>query len=77
MQQSIFNGPPVSTSKEDAAPGLLKPSAANRDDHEMEDAKSPASVAGVKRRREDEDDGEEDDVDSEGDAAMEEDSDDE
>lgn len=66
----------MSTNKEAAAPGLLKPSSAGAGDHEMEDAKSPASVAGVKRRREDEDDAEEDEVDSEGDAAMEEDSDD-
>jgi U2 small nuclear ribonucleoprotein B'' len=50
----------------------LKPPAAN-EDQTMEDARSPASMAGQKRRRDEEDDEEDD---SEGDAAMEEDSDD-
>jgi U2 small nuclear ribonucleoprotein B'' len=78
LQQSIFNAPPsaaTTTSTAPApAPGTLKPppSAA---DHAMEDARSPTnSVAGQKRRREEEEEPEED---SEGDVAMDEDSDDE
>jgi len=71
LQQSIFNAPPSSTTNTVPAPvGTLKPPA----DHPMEDARSPTtSVAGQKRRR-DEEEAEED---SEGDVAMEEDSDDE
>ena len=75
LQQSIFNGPPSAamfTTATASAPGTLKPHAA---DHVMEDARSPAtSVAGQKRRRDEEEEVEED---SEGDVAMEEDSDDE
>jgi len=74
LQQSIFNAPPSSvTTTTTQAPSALKlPAAA---DYAMEDARSPAtSVAGQKRRRDEEDEPEED---SEGDVAMEEDSDDE
>lgn len=74
LQQSIFNGPPSAAMASTAAataPGTLKPPAT---DHAMEDARSPTtSVAGQKRRREEE----ENEEDSEGDVAMEEDSDDE
>jgi U2 small nuclear ribonucleoprotein B'' len=74
LQQSIFNAPPssaMSTTATAPAPGTLKPPTA---DHAMEDARSPTtSVAGQKRRR----DEEEVEEDSEGDVAMEEDSDDE
>ena len=76
LQQSIFNAPPSAVSASTAAPatGMLKTPAAGHD-HAMEDARSPAtSVAGQKRPRDDEDEPEED---SEGDVAMEEDSDDE
>ena len=74
LQQSIFNAPPSSTAT--IVPphsGSLKP--LPNTDHAMEDARSPTtSVAGQKRRRDEE---EEVDEDSEGDVAMEEDSDDE
>jgi U2 small nuclear ribonucleoprotein B'' len=71
LQQSIFNAPPSASNAVAAAPGTLKPPAG---DQTMADARSPAtSVAGQKRRR-DEEEAEED---SEGDVAMEEDSDDE
>jgi U2 small nuclear ribonucleoprotein B'' len=78
LQQSIFNAPPSAATTIPATlpprPEGLKPppSAA---DHAMEDARSPTnSAAGQKRRRDEE---EEPDEDSEGDVAMEEDSDDE
>jgi len=82
LQQSIFNAPPSSAMSTTTlppapanlppAPGTLKPPAA---DQAMEDARSPTtSVAGQKRRRDEEEEAEED---SEGDVAMEEDSDDE
>ncbi|KAG0650629.1 U2 small nuclear ribonucleoprotein B [Hyphodiscus hymeniophilus] len=75
LQQSIFNGPPSAAMSNTAtapAPGTLKPPGT---DHAMEDARSPTtSVAGQKRRRDTEDEADED---SEGDVAMEEDSDDE
>lgn len=67
LQQSIFNAPP-SAAVATASAGTLKPPG----DTAMQDANSPASVAGQKRRRE-----EEEEEDSEGDVAMEEDSDDE
>ncbi len=78
LQQSIFNAPPsASTSTAPAsapAPGTLRPPPAAVD-HAMEDARSPTtSVAGQKRRRDEESEQEED---SEGDVAMDEDSDDE
>jgi U2 small nuclear ribonucleoprotein B'' len=77
LQQSIFNAPPSATTISSLPPppsAKLNPPSASGD-HAMADAKSPAgSVAGQKRRR-DEDD--EDEEDSEGDVAMEEDSDDE
>lgn len=75
LQQSIFNAPPSSTATIIPPPsGTLKPPPAA--DQAMEDAKSPTtSVAGQKRRRDEEE--EEVDEDSEGDVAMEEDSDDE
>jgi len=73
LQQSIFNAPPSSTASTlPPRPELKPPSVA---DHAMEDARSPTtSIAGQKRRRDEE---EEADEDSEGDVAMEEDSDDE
>ena len=76
LQQSIFNGPPSAAMSTSASlppiPGTLKPPGT---DLAMEDARSPTtSVAGQKRRRDEE---EEADEDSEGDVAMEEDSDDE
>jgi len=72
LQQSIFNAPP-SAANLPPHPGTLKPPAAV--DTAMEDAGSPTkSAAGQKRRRDEE---EEADEDSEGDVAMEEDSDDE
>jgi U2 small nuclear ribonucleoprotein B'' len=72
LQQSIFNAPPSANLPPiPPAPANLKPPGV---DHVMEDARSPTtSVAGQKRPREEE----EDDEDSEGDVAMEEDSDDE
>jgi U2 small nuclear ribonucleoprotein B'' len=76
LQQSIFNAPPsaLTTTAQAPAPGSLKPPQAGLD-HAMEDARSPTtSVAGQKRRRDDDDEPEED---SEGDVAMDEDSDDE
>ncbi|KUJ22378.1 RNA-binding domain-containing protein, partial [Mollisia scopiformis] len=73
LQQSIFNAPPsAATTTNTTAPalGTLKPPST---DHAMEDARSPTtSVAGQKRRRDEEDESEED---SEGDVAMDEDSD--
>jgi U2 small nuclear ribonucleoprotein B'' len=63
------------TSTQPSGAATLKPPGAS-EDHTMEDARSPASVAGQKRRR-DEEEEEEEEEDSEGDAAMEEDSDDE
>lgn len=67
LQQSIFNAPPSA-----AASTTLRPPAG---DQAMADARSPTtSVAGQKRRRDEEEAEEED---SEGDIAMEEDSDDE
>lgn len=78
LQQSIFNAPPsasTATPLQAPAPGTLKPPTAAAD-HAMEDARSPTtSVAGQKRRRDDDDD--EPEEDSEGDVAMDEDSDDE
>ncbi len=75
LQQSIFNGPPsaaTSNAPVAPAPGTLKPPST---DHAMEDARSPtSSVAGQKRRREEEEVAE---ADSDGDVAMEEESDDE
>lgn len=72
LQQSIFNAPPSSITAPTTG-GTLKPPPGA--DHAMEDARSPTtSVAGQKRRRDDESEPE---VDSEGDAAMDEDSDDE
>lgn len=74
LQQSIFNAPPSSTATLIPPPsGTLRPPAPA--DQAMEDARSPTtSVAGQKRRRDDEEGVDED---SEGDVAMEEDSDDE
>jgi U2 small nuclear ribonucleoprotein B'' len=67
LQQSIFNAPPSA-----ATSNTLKPPAG---DQAMADVRSPTtSVAGQKRRRDEEEEVEED---SEGDVAMEEDSDDE
>lgn len=72
LQQSIFNAPP-SAAAITTAPGTLKPPAGV--DQAMEDARSPTtSAAGQKRRRDEEEEAEED---SEGDVAMDEDSDDE
>jgi len=72
LQQSIFNAPPSATASVNATAqvsGTLKPPT----DHAMEDARSPTtSVAGQKRPRDEEDEPEED---SEGDVAMDEDSD--
>ena len=71
LQQSIFNAPPSAATAAAPTPAMLKPPTG---DVAMEDARSPTtSVAGQKRRREDEE--EEDEEDSEGDIAMEEDSD--
>ncbi len=76
LQQSIFNAPPSAAAKINTAaptPNLKPP--ASQADQAMEDARSPTtSVAGQKRRRDEEDEPEED---SEGDVAMDEDSDDE
>lgn len=71
LQQSIFNAPPsAATANLPPIPNLKPPGV----DHVMEDSRSPTtSVAGQKRLR----DEEEDEEDSEGDVAMEEDSDDE
>lgn len=85
LQKSIFNAPPSASAglppnptlppapaSLPPAPSSLKPPQA---DHTMEDANSPTtSVAGQKRRRDEESEAEED---SEGDVAMDEDSDDE
>ena len=77
LQQSIFNAPPsaaISTALAQST-GTLKPPAPDGD-HAMEDTRSPTtSVAGQKRRRDEEND--EPEEDSEGDVAMDEDSDDE
>jgi U2 small nuclear ribonucleoprotein B'' len=75
LQQSIFNALPSAAITTTAlAAGTLKPPTAGQD-HAMEGARSPTtSVAGQKRRRDEEDEPEED---SEGDVAMDEDSDDE
>jgi U2 small nuclear ribonucleoprotein B'' len=77
-QQSIFNAPPAggtTITTTVSAPGTLKPPVP-AGDHAMEDARSPTtSVAGQKRRRDEED--EEPEEDSEGDVAMDEDSDEE
>jgi U2 small nuclear ribonucleoprotein B'' len=54
----------------------LKPPGTS-EDQAMEDARSPASMAGQKRRRDEEEEEDEDEEGSEGEAAMEEDSDDE
>jgi U2 small nuclear ribonucleoprotein B'' len=77
LQKSIFGAPPSAsiTHALPPIPGTLKPPQ-TAVDHAMEDARSPTtSVAGQKRRRDDEDD--EPEEDSEGDVAMDEDSDDE
>jgi U2 small nuclear ribonucleoprotein B'' len=75
LQQSIFNAPPSALSGSTTAQATLKPPGAS-EDQAMEDARSPTvSLAGQKRRRDDEEEADED-GDSEGDAAMEEDSDD-
>ncbi|CZR50704.1 related to small nuclear ribonucleoprotein U2B [Phialocephala subalpina] len=77
LQQSIFNAPPsaaTTTTTTAPAPGTLKPPAPAVD-LAMEDARSPTtSVAGQKRKERDEED--EPEEDSEGDVAMDEDSDD-
>ncbi|KAL3417266.1 RNA recognition domain-containing protein [Phlyctema vagabunda] len=69
LQQSIFNAPPSGATSAVPTTGTLQPPAG---DTAMQDANSPASLAGQKRRRDEEDEEE----DSEGDVAMEEDSDD-
>ncbi len=76
LQRSIFDAPPAtSTAPVPATGGTLKPPTAIGTDQAMEDARSPTtSVAGQKRRRDEES---EPDEDSEGDVAMDEDSDDE
>ncbi|EDO02035.1 hypothetical protein SS1G_04511 [Sclerotinia sclerotiorum 1980 UF-70] len=78
LQQSIFNAPPSASAAitTTTLPPPPPPSSLqvpiSAPDHAMEDATSPgASVAGQKRRRD-----EEEEEDSEGDVAMEEDSDD-
>jgi U2 small nuclear ribonucleoprotein B'' len=75
LQQSIFNAPPSASNTATLPPppaGTLRPPPST--DTAMEDARSPTtSVVGQKRRRADEDEEEED---SEGDVAMDEDSDD-
>ncbi|PSS27848.1 hypothetical protein M430DRAFT_92046 [Amorphotheca resinae ATCC 22711] len=74
LQQSIFNAPPsAATTTTGQTGGTLKPPTG---DQAPEGARSPTtSVAGQKRRRDEED--HEPEEDSEGDVAMEEDSDDE
>jgi len=91
LQQSIFNAPPSAAAFASLPPapshlppppanlppipGSLKPPAAA--DTQMEDARSPTtSVAGQKRRRDEEEEEEEEEGESDGDVAMEEDSDD-
>ncbi|KAF7877490.1 hypothetical protein EAF04_001167 [Stromatinia cepivora] len=76
LQQSIFNAPPSTAITTTTLPPPPPPSSLQvpvpASDHAMEDATSPsASIAGQKRRRD-----EEEEEDSEGDVAMEEDSDD-
>jgi U2 small nuclear ribonucleoprotein B'' len=75
LQQSIFNAPPSAAASANTTAqvsGTLKPPT----DHAMEDARSPTtSVAGQKRPREEEEEEDEADEDSEGDVAMDEDSD--
>jgi len=82
LQQSIFNAPPSASAAATttAAPGTgptsLKPPATSVDQI-MEEARSPASVAGQKRRRNEEEEAEaEEEDESDEDVAMEEDSDD-
>ncbi|PBP27221.1 RNA recognition domain-containing protein [Diplocarpon rosae] len=73
LQKSVFDGPPAASSAI-VVGGTLKPPTAPGTDQPMEDARSPTtSVAGQKRRRDEESEPEED---SEGDVAMDEDSDD-
>jgi len=78
LQQSIFNAPPSGTAGaatiRTGGATTLKPPGTS-EDQAMEDARSPASMAGQKRRRDEKED--EDEEGSEGEAAMEEDSDDE
>jgi U2 small nuclear ribonucleoprotein B'' len=82
LQQSIFNAPPsasaAATITRTGGATTLKPPGTSGDQI-MEDARSPASMAGQKRRRDEEEDEDEDEDEegSEGEAAMEEDSDDE
>lgn len=76
LQQSIFNAPPSAATTTTTLPPPPPPSTlqvpAPASDHDMQDAKSPgASIVGQKRRRD-----EEEEEDSEGDVAMDEDSDD-
>ncbi|RAL62515.1 hypothetical protein DID88_005080 [Monilinia fructigena] len=76
LQQSIFNAPPSAATTTTSLPPPPPPSTlqvpAPAPDHDMQDATSlGASVAGQKRRRD-----EEEEEDSEGDVAMDEDSDD-
>ena len=73
LQQSIFNAPPSAAPPAPIAAGILKPPTTGGE-LTMEDARSPASAAGQKRRRDEAE--EEEEEDSEGDVAMEEDSDD-
>ncbi|KAK2626526.1 hypothetical protein QTJ16_003701 [Diplocarpon rosae] len=73
LQKSVFDGPPAASSAT-VIGGTLKPPTAPGTDQPMEDARSPTtSAAGQKRRRDEESEPEED---SEGDVAMDEDSDD-
>ncbi|PVH88217.1 RNA-binding domain-containing protein [Cadophora sp. DSE1049] len=74
LQKSIFDAPPSAATTAPATGGTLKPPPGPNADQTMEDARSPTtSVAGQKRRRDEESEPEED---SEGDVAMDEDSDD-
>lgn len=74
LQRSIFDAPPSAAATAPATGGTLKPPPGPTADQPMEDARSPTnSVAGQKRRRDEESEPEED---SEGDVAMDEDSDD-
>ncbi len=63
----------MTTTRTGGAPTLKPPGTG--EDQNMEDARSPASMAGQKRRRDEEED--DDEEGSEGEAAMDEDSDDE
>ncbi|CZS94759.1 hypothetical protein WAI453_013431 [Rhynchosporium graminicola] len=75
LQRSIFDAPPSTATEAPATGGTLKPPPGPSTDQTMEEARSPtASAAGQKRRRDEESEPEED---SEGDVAMDEDSDDE